>query len=714
MDQPRQYTSEKYTPMILAIVVSLSVLSAIGYFFKVGFVTFLHVLQILTPLAANFFIWRRGNFKKPMLQIMIAFVLLPIGDAFYYFEFYVQKISTQSMDSEIIATIPYLVAYCVMIYGLYPLIKSIVKHFSWRLICLLSLVPMSLWLPTFKEILVSGGTVDWLEGIQTVVNIGFMIVGCLIFTTVRERTWNTLGLGIICIGLAELSIMVEHLFRTVAIPSINTYIWTMAVMIVSLPGIIGNFSNEPSLSAQDGFVVKARSWLFLGIVVPVAFFSFLGRGDQIMAFTALTVLMATTVIYIMTNEFFASLEDTRAILDALGRGDLVDREIERVPSEIRSEIVRVFERQLELNVERQNQELIRAKEMESVARSVVHDIRSPLSALNMVLFSSNTFPEDTRTLIRRAVQRIEDIASNLLKQHLLRDDPAELTSVQIANSHQVISTVESIVSEKRVQYQGRENLEIRFESNESVYGLFARYVPSDLKRVISNIIDNSIDAIREESGEIVISLAQMSDEIRIRISDNGCGIPAHVLSRVGEKGFSFGKSGIKVGGSGIGLYHAKELLGKWGGRLEVRSEPGEGTTVSVFLSRSEAPSWFVEKLVVDEGVRIAVIDDDTSIHDVWDWRFSDRKQQSKVQHFSSPYEFQDWSSSNEADVYLVDFEFVGSQMNGLELIERNNLGKKAILVTSLVDDGWIADQCAEKGIGLIPKGLVPILPISEL
>ena len=64
----------------------------------------------------------------------------------------------------------------------------------------------------------------------------------------------------------------------------------------------------------------------------------------------------------------------------------------------------------------------------------------------------------------------------------------------------------------------------------------------------------------------------------IRVSDNGEGISADLLPRVFEPRFS-----TTTSGSGLGLAIVRRLVESWGGRVEVESEPREGTTVSVLL-----------------------------------------------------------------------------------------------------------------------------------
>jgi hypothetical protein len=68
-------------------------------------------------------------------------------------------------------------------------------------------------------------------------------------------------------------------------------------------------------------------------------------------------------------------------------------------------------------------------------------------------------------------------------------------------------------------------------------------------------------------------------------------------------------------------------------------------------------------------------------------------------------------AENRADLFLVDYEFLDSKQTGLDFILEEKLQHKAILVTSRYEEFNIQDKCESFGIGLIPKGLAPYVPI---
>lgn len=354
--------------------------------------------------------------------------------------------------------------------------------------------------------------------------------------------------------------------------------------------------------------------------------------------------------------------------------------------------------------------------MGQVASQVAHDIRSPLAALRMSISNLPELSEEKRLLVRRAVQRIDDITNDLsdknkrIQQQLKTQSMPHLTETQEDSSIQLISSlVESLVSEKRVQYRLNPNVEIVAHLDQRSYGIFAKLKASELKRVLSNLINNAVEATKKK-GEISLTLQANSDNLILKIVDSGKGIAPENIKTVLEKGVSIGKKS----GSGLGLYHAAQTLKLWGGSLEVQSQPDIGTCISLKIPRSPAPDWFIPQLDIFPDTQIVVLDDDQSIHAVWDNRLEQAGLASnRCQHFSSCEQFEKWHSKNKNQpcVFLIDFELLGSHKTGLEIIKDQNIIADSVLVTSRYEDPDIIDSCKKLNLKLLPKALAEFLPI---
>jgi hypothetical protein len=207
----------------------------------------------------------------------------------------------------------------------------------------------------------------------------------------------------------------------------------------------------------------------------------------------------------------------------------------------------------------------------------------------------------------------------------------------------------------------------------------------------------------------------VDDRAILSIEDTGRGIAANLIPSIMDRGVSYGKTE----GSGLGLFHAKTQVESWDGMLSIESTPDEGTTVKIELPSVEAPSWFLNEITLRSATTLVVVDDDPSIHRVWDMRFLALSLQSetiKLLHFSNPEELANWHrSTHELNVfYLVDYEFSGHKQNGLEIIETMKIQGQSALVTSRHEQREIIERCSQLGIRIIPKALAGFVPIKIL
>jgi signal transduction histidine kinase len=103
-----------------------------------------------------------------------------------------------------------------------------------------------------------------------------------------------------------------------------------------------------------------------------------------------------------------------------------------------------------------------------------------------------------------------------------------------------------------------------------------------LARAIGNILDNAIAAVPEGSGRILVALARRKNSVKVVISDNGPGMRPGDLARALE-GYALAKDGSGKEQRGLGLPLARQLVEAHGGRLDIQSERGAGTTATITL-----------------------------------------------------------------------------------------------------------------------------------
>jgi len=200
----------------------------------------------------------------------------------------------------------------------------------------------------------------------------------------------------------------------------------------------------------------------------------------------------------------------------------------------------------------------------------VHQMKTPISVIELLL-------QDERPLDKKNVQeeidRLRRGLDMVLVNARLENFEEDMQVEQVGLKTIVTATVNE---NKRLFITKRVFPEIHIEDD--------IVVASDskwLRFIIGQFVTNAVKYTFESNKKIVISAIKKNDYVQLAIRDEGIGIPASDLSRV-TKAFFTGENGRKTGEStGMGLYLAKEICGKLGHELNITSDVGKGTIVTV-------------------------------------------------------------------------------------------------------------------------------------
>ncbi len=107
-------------------------------------------------------------------------------------------------------------------------------------------------------------------------------------------------------------------------------------------------------------------------------------------------------------------------------------------------------------------------------------------------------------------------------------------------------------------------------------GLHVRADEAELQNLLVNLLLNAIQA--SKAGNKVVVATEGGDAIRIRVTDEGCGISPEYQQKIFEPFFS-----LRQGGTGLGLFLSLNAVRSWGGNITVESEPGKGSTFEVAI-----------------------------------------------------------------------------------------------------------------------------------
>ncbi|MGC1872481.1 MAG: PAS domain S-box protein [Acidobacteriaceae bacterium] len=213
-----------------------------------------------------------------------------------------------------------------------------------------------------------------------------------------------------------------------------------------------------------------------------------------------------------------------------------------------------------------------------MAATVAHEINNPLEAvLNLIFLAretcdSNSEAHEYLESAEKELERVSHIARQTLGFYRDTGTPVDVVIDELLKS--VLSVYRSKLMSKGIAVDYR--LEARHPLKASRGELF---------QVFSNIIANAIDAL-ETGGLLEVETQEVAQAgtvgIQVAIRDQGCGIEAEHLTRIFEPFFTTKEQH----GTGIGLWVAKQLVDKHGGRIEIasRTKAGDsGTEVCIFF-----------------------------------------------------------------------------------------------------------------------------------
>lgn len=226
----------------------------------------------------------------------------------------------------------------------------------------------------------------------------------------------------------------------------------------------------------------------------------------------------------------------------------------------------------DITEQKKTDELLRQSEKLSVvgqlAAGVAHEIRNPLTALKgfvKLMMHSEHSSLKYLAIMKEELERIELIVSELL---MLSKPQTSL--LRCLNLKEVLEEVQALIGTQAIM----KNIDIVLEAESDDYPVHCD--PNQIKQVFINFIKNAIEAMQHE-GTIRIHIGIDSrSHTRVKVIDQGCGIPEDKLPRVGEPFFT-----TKEGGTGLGLMISQKIVEHHGGTMSITSQVNVGTTVEV-------------------------------------------------------------------------------------------------------------------------------------
>lgn len=207
-----------------------------------------------------------------------------------------------------------------------------------------------------------------------------------------------------------------------------------------------------------------------------------------------------------------------------------------------------------------------------LAAAVAHEVRNPLTSIKgfIQLFAeTKEFNEKFVNITLEELKRVEEI----IYEFLALAKPHKEMKYEKVNIHEFVIKKVLTLLESQALLKGIE-IQTKFSDQIDEVECEANLI----KQMLINIIQNGIEAINNK-GKLRISTEKMKDDfIMIKVSDNGPGIPANKLSKLGEPFYS-----TKDKGTGLGLMTSLKIIQNHNGYVKIQSEVGKGTDFYIFL-----------------------------------------------------------------------------------------------------------------------------------
>jgi two-component system, OmpR family, sensor kinase len=312
------------------------------------------------------------------------------------------------------------------------------------------------------------------------------------------------------------------------------------------------------------------------------------RGDLLGAFTIVgiaalclaVVLGLRTALRRLNVRLTDPLDDVADASRRLGGGDLSARVAERGVDEV-AVVGRSFNK-MAGDIEKLVAELRQLDELKGEFVSAVsHELRTPLTSIKG--FLESVLAEETGPLNERQREELEIVYRNAIRLQDLANDLLTLARLESGRIEIELRPLDlcALLVELREELQPaarKRRLEIRLDCARALE------VEADelrLHQALGNLIGNAIKFSHEDE-RVALRAVDRDGEVLIEVSDRGVGIPADELPRLNERFYRASTAG-DAQGTGLGLAITEEIVERHGGRLEVESEVGAGSTFRIRL-----------------------------------------------------------------------------------------------------------------------------------
>lgn len=308
--------------------------------------------------------------------------------------------------------------------------------------------------------------------------------------------------------------------------------------------------------------------------------------DMLIALIFIMIFTALMLIRWINNNMIAPINTLNKAMQNIADGNFDYRISTPQKGEI-GELYKNYD-DMRLRLKETTEERLRQEEKsKELISNISHDLKTPITAIKGYVEGIMDGVADTPEKVDKYVKTIYNKANDM--DRLIN----ELTTYTKLDANKIPYNFQRINLSEYFE-DCREEIGLELEDRKIIFN-YSNLVepdtviiadPEQLKKVINNIIGNSIKYLDRTDGEIDIRILDEVDAIRVEIEDNGKGISARDLPYVFERFYRTDASRNSAkGGSGIGLSIVKKIIEDHGGYIWATSKEGEGTCMHFVLRK---------------------------------------------------------------------------------------------------------------------------------
>lgn len=306
-------------------------------------------------------------------------------------------------------------------------------------------------------------------------------------------------------------------------------------------------------------------------------------------FLAMVIILILTsgLITIWVNrDIYQPIKELSSAMKKIGEGDFEHR----LPNTYDGEIGNLFSNyeQMRLQLkENQEEKLQNEKKSKELVSNISHDLKTPITSIKGYVEGIMDGVADTPEKMDKYIKTIYNKANDM--DRLIN----ELTTYSGIDSNKIpyhfhvidISDYFSDCVEEVGLDLEQKGIELNFTNLVSA-DTFIVADPEQLKKVINNIISNSVKYMGHDHGIIDIRILDEGESVKVEIEDNGKGIASKDIGNIFERFYRTDASRNSLqGGSGIGLSIVKKIIEDHGGYIWATSKEGEGTCMHFVIRK---------------------------------------------------------------------------------------------------------------------------------